>query len=477
MVRTSLLIPVLLALGACTTQEVRVPHSVPLTTAEAAYQESDLLDVGVVAFEAGVPEGELTREQLEELMRDGTYVQIRRAESMFLAVKLRETLQRSGHWGAVRVTPADSNALDVTVHATILQSDGNIFQLEASAVDATGRVWFENEYSMETAASAYNSQRYPNLDPYQDVLNEIANDLAAYRAGLDGATVARIRTVGELRYASELSPEAFGDYLEENRSGVFEPVRLPADGDPMLRRARNVRQSEQLFFETMDQYYENFAIDATDSYRSWREFSREDSIRLQEAARAAKLRTGLGALAIALSIAYGTQSDGNSFQDMMVSEAGIYIGNDLLRSASVRRRERELHTQSLQEQSEDFDDTVKPMVVEVSGTQHRLTGTTEMQLEAWKDMMRDLFISETGLEADEIVVYSEVDPLPDDNVLTESDAAAAEAAADDDMPADVAAEQPPPPALPTTGNGQPAVPLIAPSTADTASGAAGAAPI
>jgi hypothetical protein len=428
-----LFIPVIAALlGACTTQEIVVAHSVPLNTVAAAYPESELLDVGVVVFDAGVPEGEIDKQVLEELMRDGTYVQIRRAESMSLAVALRDTLRRSGHWGAVWVTPRDSNALDLNVHAEILRSDGNVFALHTLVTDATGRVWLDEDYDMETAASAYNRQRYPTQDPYQDVFNQIANDLALARAALDSATVAGIRTVGELRYAGQLSPEAFGDYIEETDKGLYEPVRLPAADDPMLGRSRSVRQREQLLFETLDQHYEDFALDAAPSYDSWRQFTREDSIRIQEAARSAKLRTAVGALAIALSMAYGTQNDADALTDTILSNAGIYIGNDLLRSAAVRRQEKRLYTQSLQEQAETFDDSAKPLVVDIQGTQHRLTGTADAQYQEWQELMRELYISETGFMPEEITVYAEPVVLaPAAAEAATDEAAAGEAATDE----------------------------------------------
>jgi hypothetical protein len=432
-----LFVPVLAALlCACTTQEIVVAHSVPLSTSVAgSYAEADLLDVGIVIFDAGVPQGEIDKQVLEELMREGTYVQIRRAESMYLAVELRETLQRSGHWGAVYVTPRDSNALDLTVHGEILRSDGNVFALRATATDATGRVWIDEEYDMETAASAYNRQRYPTQDPYQDVFNSVANDLAAVRATLDSEAIAGIRTVGELRYASELSPEAFGDYLEENRDGIYEPVRLPAADDPMIGRTMSVRQREQLFFETLDQHYKDFALEAAPSYDSWREYTREDSIRLEEAARAAKLRTTIGALAIALSIAYGTQNDADSLSDVIVQNAGIMIGDDLLRSAAVRRQEKRLHTQSLQEIAESFDDEAKTLVVEIQGTEHRLTGTADAQYEEWQGLLRQLFISETGFVPEDIEVYAEPAAAPPDAAGQIVDSSVADGATPTDIKA------------------------------------------
>lgn len=410
------------AVAGCSTSEVRLPHNVPLFVPQATYSEAELLDVGVVLFDSGVPDGEIDRDLLEELLRDGTFVQIRRAEAVMLAVKLRDTLRGSGHWGAVWVTPRESSAADLNVRAEILQSDGNIVDLHVTARDSRGRVWLDDDYEMETAASAFNKQRFPTLDPYQDVFNEIANDLAVIRTELAAGEVAEIRTVGELRYASELGPEAFGDYVEETGNGQYEAVRLPATNDPIFNRAQSVRQREQLFFETLDQYYEEFMLDAGDSYLGWREFAREDSIRMQEAARAAKMRTGFGALAIALSLAYGNQQGRSSLADRIIADAGIYIGGDLLRSGAVRRQERRLYTANLRELSESFDDSVKPLVVEIEGTEHRLTGTADAQYEEWRELLRDLFISETGFEPADIDVYA--DPLPAPETPAAPDSAA-----------------------------------------------------
>ncbi len=406
-------------LAACSTSEVKLPHSVALLAPEAPYAEPELLDIGIVLFESGVPEGEISRELLEELLREGTFVQIRRAEAVMLAVVLRDTLRSSGHWGTVWVTPRASRAADLSVTAEILQSDGNVLHLRVDARDTTGRVWLRDEYQMETAAGAFNRQRYPNLDPYQDVFNQIANDLARVRASFSAGDIADLRTISELRYAGELSPEAFEAYVESDDDGVYQAVRLPAVGDPMFERTRSARLREQVFFETLDQYYEQFLIDAEDSYNSWREFAREDSIRIQEAARAAKTRTALGALTMALSLVYSNNSDRSSLTDRILADAGLYIGRDLPMAGAMRRQERRLYTSTLRELSESFDDDVKPLVVEIQGTQHRLTGTADSQYTEWRELLRDLFISETGFVPEDIDVYTEppgevgVDSAPD----------------------------------------------------------------
>jgi hypothetical protein len=265
-----------------------------------------------------------------------------------LANRVSDTLSDSGHWGGVWVTPRESTAVDINVHAEIMQSDGNVLEMRVRAVDATGHSWLDKKYRMETAASAYSTLRYPNTDPYQDVFYEISNDLAAVRAQLSAQQIAEIRSVSELRYASRVSPAAFGDYVEESGDGNFRPVRLPAVNDPMLQRTRLVRQREQLLFETIDQHYQEFSLEAQESYRRWREESRMDSIQIQEAARSAKSRTALGALAIALSVAASNQIESRSLADSLLVNSGLYIGGDLLRSAAVRRQDRRLYTQTLE---------------------------------------------------------------------------------------------------------------------------------
>ena len=152
-------------LAACSSSEVVVAHSVPLSKATNAVAEDELLDVGIVLFDSGVPEGEVPKEVVEELIREGTFVQIRRSESVYMSVLLRQTLQRTGNWGSVWISPKATTTADVNVVGKILHSDGDQLRLSVTATDSTGRVWLdEKPYEMETAAGSFNRQRYPELD-------------------------------------------------------------------------------------------------------------------------------------------------------------------------------------------------------------------------------------------------------------------------------------------------------------------------
>jgi hypothetical protein len=407
----------------CTSTEVIVAHSVPLATTNVVIPEEQLLDIGVAVFDSGVPEGEVDKEVLENLIREGTFVQIRRTEALYMAVLLRDTLQLSGNWGTVWVTPKDSSAADLSVNAKILHSDGDILQLHVTAIDATGRTWLDDKYEMNTAAGAFNRQRYPGLDPYQDVFNTIANDLAKARDELSADATREIRTVASLRYAADLVPEAFTGYVVDSK-GRYELNRLPAEGDPMFDRTQRVRQRERLFLDTLDQHYIQFYNEASDSYDGWREYSREEAIEIRELTKSARWRTGMGVATIVASIVYGSNSNNDSFSDRVIRDAMMYIGADMLRTSQVRRQEKRLHSDTLEELSSGFDDQVKPMVVAIQGTEHRLTGTADVQYQEWRDLLKQMFVAEGGFVPEDVAIYAEPEPaLPIEDALPTEDAA------------------------------------------------------
>ena len=193
------------------------------------------------------------------------------------------------------------------------------------------------------------------------------------------------------------------------RNGTYELQRLPASGDPQFERTLLVRDREHLFIETLNEHYVDFYQESRDSYDGWREFAREESIAIRELQSSARWRTGLGAATILASVVYGATNDG-SFNERVLRDALMYVGVDMIRTGRMRRQEKQLHTASLEELSASFDDEVKPMVVEREGTQHRFTGTADIQYEEWRELLRELYISETGF-VPEVDIYTE--PLPE----------------------------------------------------------------
>ena len=426
------LVVLLFSAAGCVSEQVKRAHTVDLVTADAVLPEPQLLDVAVVVLEPGVPAGEIDPEVLEELLKQRVFTNIRRAESRYLAVKIQRTIADSGYWGAVRATPAESLASDVNVKGEILQSDGDRLRLRVLAHDASGRQWIDKVYAMETSASAYDSRKYPDKDPYQDVFNRIANDLVAAREQLTSVELTDIRTLAQLRFAADLSPDSFGEHVAQDRSGRFEIQRLPAYDDPMFDRALRVREREYLFVDTLNDHYDKFYRDIDDPYSSWRKYAREEAVAFREVNAEKRRRYVLGGLTILATILY-SRNDSGSLSDRVITNAGLYGGMEMIKAGMVRGQEARLHGATLEELSNGFEDEVTPMVVEMEGTSYRLTGNAQAQYEEWQRLLKDLYAAETGFVGDtNIVLEPELDmaaseveivePQPAEENATDGDA-------------------------------------------------------
>ena len=88
-----------LAQTGCTTTEIVRANSTPAIQSQEALDPELLLDIGVMEFAPGIPSDD------DEIKKALIVPEVRRAESRFIAYHLRNTLEQTGNWGAVRVTP------------------------------------------------------------------------------------------------------------------------------------------------------------------------------------------------------------------------------------------------------------------------------------------------------------------------------------------------------------------------------------
>ncbi|MDH3315252.1 MAG: hypothetical protein OER43_05745, partial [Gammaproteobacteria bacterium] len=121
----------------------------PIMSAQAEIPEHLLMDVGIEVFDRG----ELPDDEAEEL---GIPAEVRDAEARFIPVHLKNTMQKTGQWGAVRVVPAGTEDTEVLVRGKIEHSDGEILELQIDAYDATGLRWFSKLYKTEITTKSYN---------------------------------------------------------------------------------------------------------------------------------------------------------------------------------------------------------------------------------------------------------------------------------------------------------------------------------
>jgi hypothetical protein len=381
------------ALGAvsmhgCTVSEVISPEASPLDVASLNIPESLLLDVGNVNFDTGVPEK-------NDPVKSGIYPEVRMAEARYIPYHLKTTMQGTGYWGAVRVIPSRYVFTDVTVGGEIERSDGEFVKVRIRVEDSLGRQWYERDYEMQTGIVSYAEYRDRTQDPYQKVMNDIANDLRAYAATLDPKDIRRMREVSELRFFGDMAPEAYGDYLAVNDKGIVSVARLPAENDPMVDRLRQVRERDRLVIDTLNEHYANFYYGIALPYEGWRRTSREQAIAYRQTKRSAAMRALLGVVVIAGSMQIDTGGS-HSRAKQATQYVGIDRGMRAIYEGWAMRSSANIHRENIRELSESFVAEAAPLVIQVEGESRRLTGTAESQYESWRKLLKEIYEAETG---------------------------------------------------------------------------------
>lgn len=378
----------ILGLTGCATTSVKSTEFVPIVQGAAPLDEELLLDVGVMVFDPGIDE--VARRDI-----DRTNFEIRRAESRYAPYLMTETLQRSGNWGVVRILPAEHTTMDVYLHGQILLSDGEGMMIRVRVTDATGRQWYDRVYEEHISQFSYDATQRQSHDPFQVIYNNIANDLLEYRQrNISEADIRNIRTVSELQFAANFAPDIFGDYLSTDSRGVTQAQRLPADNDPSMQRILDIRERDNLFVDTVQDYYATYARQMRGPYDAWREMSYHETMSLDAAERSARRRFITGAVAIAGGIAaVGSQSSAGS---TMAGIVGVGAGAFLVRSGFDRSAEARMHVAALQELGESLQAEVAPRVIELDDRTIMLTGSVEEQYDQWRDILMEIYQAETG---------------------------------------------------------------------------------
>ena len=372
-------------LTACVSQTVKTSAIPPLEGPVQAAPENALLDVGILVFDPGL-------EDYDEEQQ--IYPEVRKAEARFMPRLLAEAMQNSAAWGAVRVIPSDRQAVDLLVRGSIVSSDGETLELHIVAHDARGAQWLDKSYTAHASKYAYAPTTRNTYDPFQAIYHMIANDLARYQEALTVAQRGGIRLVSELQFARSFSPQAFAGYLSENRKGVLEIRRLPADDDPMLERIRSIRERDQLFVDTLQEHYGHFSGEMQVPYQEWRKMSYEEAIALQELQAESRRNLIAGGVSILAGIYAAGSSESSS---RAAGNVAIIGGGYLLKSGLEKRAEAQIHVAALEELGMSLEAEITPRVIELEDRAVMLSGNVEEQYAQWRELLADIYQAEVGM--------------------------------------------------------------------------------
>ncbi len=358
--RASLWLVVGVVLAACASDRPKPPPERPpgvgdiaLRFAQTELGRDQRLDVSIAVF--GAAEGDAAT-------ANGS---ARRAvEANYVSYQLRETLHATGLWADVRVLPKPDPQSELQIIGTLLASDGTSLRMRVQAYDGSGRQWLDKEYldyadDRDYAATA--------REPFNHVYHAIANDLALLRESTPPNQLKRVQDIALVRYAAALAPDAFKDYASTSPEGLVTLNRLPAISDPMLRRVERIRESEDLFVETVDDHYGALFRSMRRRYTLWRRYDYEQSEALRGYVERRRRRPE--------------------------PEAG---STQALERAYDNFREAKYWQETLDELAASFESAVAPTAIEAEGEVLELSGSLEQQYVEWRALLRKIFSAETG---------------------------------------------------------------------------------
>jgi len=387
--RLILLLTVAWAACACTMSESRPISYTPAINAQSEVSDARRLDVGITVLDPGLPE-----EGSKEAAKMAVPNEVRKAEAQFVAYHLKETLEGTAQWGAVRVIPGPREGAELVVSGEIIESTGERLEVRIVVRDATNRVWLDQEFEGSADSGTYSDGDILKRDPFQNIYNEIANALLTAREKLSEADLREARSVAELRFAKDVSPAVFDGYLEESSKGQLDIARLPAEEDPMLRRVRAIRERDYVFVDTLNEHYDGFYRRMEQPYDEWRRISYDEIIALRELEAGARWRKVVGAAAVVGAVLADVNTDSRT--GAVASDVMLIGGIELFRRGLQMSKEAKVQQEVLVELGTSFGQDVEPAVIQVAGETRRLEGSAATQYAEWRRLMREIYEAETG---------------------------------------------------------------------------------
>jgi hypothetical protein len=377
------------SLVACNTTTIKTSSYEQVNLESEVTPEELLLDVGVGIFNPGT--------DALSVGEEGVFPKIREAEARFMPYKLMETLQYTGNWGVVRVIPDRLSEMDVWVDGEILKSDGENLWLQVTVEDASGKRWFSKKYTGVAGKYSYDDTTSNRREPFQKVYNQVANDMLAYRNQFSASEIRNMRTIAELKFARDFSPEVFHDYLALDEKGRYVVKRLPAEGDPSLQQVRQIRERDYVFVDTLQQYYASFVNRMEEPYKEWREGFYLESQNLKEVRAEANAKIIGGALAVLAGIlAQGVDSRTAN----TAGRVGILAGLPAVWSGLQQRKGMKIHIEALEEISASLTSEMEPHSIDLEDRTVTLSGTVNEQYNQWRQILKEIHATETGSAVD-----------------------------------------------------------------------------
>jgi hypothetical protein len=366
------------------------------------------LDVVIPIFDPGLegknavettpgPFGDDDEAQFEE-DDEVIWAELRRAEAVRFAYKLKAALDDTGRFGAVRVTPDRTATSDLYVLGKIEQSNGAEVEIDIEVYDISGARWYGKSFDHEVEEGFHKNLRNKGKDPYDPVFEDAAAFLTKETGYYEPKEFETLARLSDLRFAASFAEEAFASHLER-KNGVYVLHSYPSSDDPMLRRTRAIRVRDKLFVDNLQDNYREFSQNMDESYAVWQEQSQLELEAEKAAKRKAAGQTVLGLLVLGVAVAAvaaGADTDSIS-SATAATTAGVVagvVGASLLESGFQTSKEAKVHRDALEELGDSIDQEIAPEVIKFEEQTVELQGTASEQFAQWRGFLKRIFEQE-----------------------------------------------------------------------------------
>lgn len=288
---------------------------------------------------------------------------VREAESGYMAVTLANAMQNSGQWAGVEVLPVVKPFSEVQVTGSIRRSGAGELLLSILVVDSRGDTWLERQYLATASDDAYAADAPVDAEVFMHLYYQVANDIAEVQRERDPGDRQRIRQTALIRYARDLAPDAFRDYVlertDESGRSLFEVTGLPARDDPVFALVLAFQARELAITELIDMQYRRFHGDLLGVYPFWRRY-------LHELSADNERRRPVGGSWGATEAVY------RQYEEVRLNEDRLRVLTESFRTES------------------------RSTTADLAGTVVELTGSLEQQYLRWRSLLRQRFLEDRG---------------------------------------------------------------------------------
>lgn len=377
-----------------TTSTVGPPPSSSFSQSEKSnyVRPTSIVDVIIPVFDPGLPEDPSDYDD------ENIWPELRRAEANRFAYKLKEKLETTGRFGAIRVTPDSTATGDLYILGRIEQSNGEEVEIEIEVVDISGKRWLDESFEHEVSEAFHKDLRNKGLDPYDPVFEEAAAEIVEELNDHSLQELNDLHYLADLRFGANFSETTFVQYMEMD-DGEYSLVSKPSDQDPMLQRVQAIRVRDQLFIDGLQDNYASFSEQMNESYLMWQEQSLFETQAERAAGRKAIGQAVGGVLLIGLAVLSAVAgSNSNRTGSSAAGATGAIIGGiagaSLMSSSFKTSEEAKVHRDSLNELGESVDMAMAPQVIAFEKESVKLTGDAKEQFSQWRAFLQRIYAEE-----------------------------------------------------------------------------------